>query len=150
MRVYRIEKNKYIKKFPPEGSRFVSGRWHKKGMWVLYTSENMALAKLEALANSDKIPENRSLVTIEIDDRARMVEIDKADLPDTWYAFPWPAELAGIIEDIIESGQFVGALVPSCQSPLEKNVLLFPEHKDFDKYVRIIKASAEDFDPRLK
>ncbi len=151
MKVYRIEKIEFKDESPPRGSLNVPGRWSTTDMWVVYTSENIALAKLETLANcGSKIPEHRVLRIFEIDDRAPMVEISENDLPDNWNAIPYPSELASIIKGIIESKKFVSAIVPAVQSRYENNILLFPDFPDFNKYVMEVDVNEEYFDSRLK
>ena len=120
-------------------------------MWVVYTSETVALAKLEALANSgSKLPENRFLTTIELENRSPVVDIPADSLPQRWYRVPYPRELAKIIKQVIDDKQYVAALVPSIHSPHENNVLLFPDHPEFNRYVNLIGAEPIDFDSRLK
>ncbi|MGK7390322.1 MAG: RES family NAD+ phosphorylase [Candidatus Cyclobacteriaceae bacterium M2_1C_046] len=150
MQVYRIDKKDYKDQFPPKGSLFSAGRWNTKGIWVIYTSDSIALAKLEILANSGVIPENRVLRIIEVKNNAPLVEIKTSDLPNNWKDFPYPPVLATQIKAIIETKQFIGAIVPSVQSPLEKNILLFPDHPDFRKYVKEKEQVEEYFDSRLK
>ncbi len=151
MLLYRIEKQAYINIFPTRGSLFAEGRWNRRGMWVVYTSETVSLAKLEALANSgSKLPRNRYLSTIELDDQAPVVEILAESLPIYWNQVPYPRELAYIIKQVIEESAYVAALVPSIHSSMEVNVLLFPDHPEFDNYVKFIGAEPMDFDARLK
>ena len=151
MKVYRIDKKKYRSSFPPAGSLFSNGRWNTRGMWVVYTSENIALAKLETLANTgNKIPEDRIIRVIEIKEDAPIVEITREDLPANWNHSPYPKELAGKIKAVMETAEFVGAIVPSAQSLREKNLLLFPEFHGFNTYVEEVEQFEEDFDPRLK
>ncbi|CAD5293157.1 MULTISPECIES: RES family NAD+ phosphorylase [unclassified Imperialibacter] len=151
MLVFRIEKKKYQPTYPPHGSRFANGRWSTKDMWVVYTSENIALAKLETLANSgSRIPQNRFVLTLEIDDDTPLAEITVNDLPQNWHDYPSPKQLAEIVKDIMNSQLYVGAIVPSVQSPREKNILLFPEHPEFGRCVSRLDETDEYFDPRLK
>ena len=151
MLLYRIEKSKYKDTFPPRGSLFTEGRWSRRGMWVVYTSETVALAKLEALANSgSKLPDNRYLTTIELDDQAPVVDIAPETLPANWHRVPYPKHLAYIIKQLIADKSYVAALVPSIHSPHERNVLLFPDHPEFAQYVRLLKSEPVGFDSRLK
>ncbi len=150
MLLYRIEKAKF-QVFPSRGSLFSEGRWNRRGMWVVYTSETVALTKLEALANSgSRLPSNRYLITIEIDDKAPVVEISQEELPDDWYSIPYRKKLSNYIQQIIDSRMYVAAIVPSIQSPKEKNILLFPDYPKFDKYVKLVESEPELFDFRLK
>lgn len=151
MHVYRIEKEKHKDIFPPRGSLFTEGRWNRKGTLVVYTSETIALAKLEALANSgSKLPNNRYLSTIEIDDQAPVIQIHQKDLPKDWYRVPYKKNLAAYIQQIADSKGYAAAIVPSVQSPKEHNILLFPDYPDFNTYVRLISSEPEGFDSRLK
>lgn len=151
MLVFRIEKKKYRATYPPLGSRFANGRWSTKDLWVVYTSENIALAKLETLANSgSRIPQNRFILTLEINDDTPLAEITVNELPANWHAYPYPKQLAEMVKDIIANQRYVGVIVPSVQSPRERNILLFPEHPEFGKYVAKLDETDEYFDPRLK
>lgn len=151
MQVFRIEKKAYVETFPPRGSLFAEGRWNKRGMWVIYTSETIALAKLETLANTGStVPGNRVLRSIEIKDHAPVIEITPEDLPADWYQVPYPGELATIIKRIIDSKRYAAAIVPSAQSRREHNVLLFPDFPEFDRYVKQVSCEPEGFDARLK
>ena len=150
MEVYRIEKKAYKDIFPPRGSLFSAGRWNTKGMWVIYTSDSVALAKLETLANSGMIPKNRFLRVIEIKEDTPLVELTIDDLPKNWNSCPYPPNLAKQIKDIMDTGNYAGAIVPSVQSPRERNILLFPDYPDFKKYIKEKEQSEELFDGRLK
>ena len=151
MFIYRIEKAQYKDLFPPRGSLFAEGRWNRKGMWVVYASETVALAKLEALANSgSKLPEHRHLSIIELKDNAPVVQISEKDLPGDWNRVPFRKSLAAYVDQIIDSKSFVAALVPSIHSPVEHNVLLFPDYPDFDQFVKLISSEPLGFDNRLK
>lgn len=151
MLVYRIEKKKHRDTWPPKGSLFANGRWNTRDMWVVYTSESIALAKLEALANcGPSIPENRFLLTLEVAEDSPMAEILSEDLPQDWWSVPYPRELSSIIKEIMNERKYVGVIVPSAQSPRERNLLLLPDHPDFNRYVTRKDDTDEFFDPRLK
>lgn len=151
MLLYRIEKCEYRSIYPPLGSKFSDGRWSTKDMWVVYTSENIALAKLETLANSGhKVPKDRFLLVLELREDAPLLEIKESDLPASWAGSPYPKVLASIVKGVMGTGQFVGAIVPSAQSPREKNILLFPGFEGFEHYVKKVDEVEEYFDPRLK
>ena len=120
-------------------------------MWVVYTSETVSLAKLEALANSgSKLPERRYLVTIKLEKQAPVIKISVKDLPDDWHSVPYKKNLAGYIPQILKAKSYVAALVPSVQSPEEQNILLFPDHPEFNEYVKLVSSEPEGFDERLK
>ena len=149
MKVYRIDKSTYKDEFPPKGSLYGVGRWNTKDMWVVYTSDSIALAKLETFANSIIFPKNKILRVIEIRDDAPVIEITRDDLPDHWNTIPYPPILASMIKALLATKAYVAAIVPSVQSPKEKNILLFPDYPDFPKYVKEIEQLEESFDPRF-
>lgn len=70
MRVYRIAKTKYIHDLSGAGARIYGGRWNNKGVGLLYTSENRALATVEHLGHVPLsiVPNELSIATIQIPD----------------------------------------------------------------------------------
>ena len=150
MLIYKIDRYNYRNDYPPKGSLYSEGRWSKTDMWVVYCSESIALAKLETLANSRTFPKGRVLRTLELKDDAPLMLFDVKDLPENWSEIPYPDELAELIRDVISKKEYVGALVPSAQSFKEYNILLFPDHPDFNTYVRDVGSEKAYFDKRLK
>jgi len=68
MIVYRITKKEYPA-LDGRGGLFGPGRWHKKGIPVIYTSEHASLAaweKIVHLANFDNLPDDLLITAIEI------------------------------------------------------------------------------------
>jgi len=51
MTVYRIAKTKHIRNLSGTGARMHGGRWNRKGIGILYTSESRALATVEYLVH---------------------------------------------------------------------------------------------------
>src|SRR5699024_12459459 len=47
MQLYRLAKEEYIRDLSGTGARLYGGRWNKKGMPMLYTSEHRSMALLE-------------------------------------------------------------------------------------------------------
>ena len=90
------------------------------------------------------------MTTIELKDDAPVVRIKEKDRPKDWDSVPYKRNLAGHIQQIIDSKSYVAALVPSIHSPVESNVLLLPDHPKFDDYVKWISDDAINFDLRLK
>ncbi len=98
MRVYRITHQKRASDLQGTGGLYTSGRWHRKGSKILYTSQSIALAKLEVLANaSGKVPTKQVLVTLEFPDNSSKVIVNTGDLPKNWHRFPYPAASLKII-----------------------------------------------------
>jgi RES domain-containing protein len=151
MVLYRIAKNLYIRDLSGSGPRLYGGRWNPKGISVIYTSENRALAALELFVHMSRamIPPNLSLASIKIPDTASIKEITLKALPRNWRSFPAPPELAEIGASWISSKESLLLRVPSVIVPPESNFLINPAHPEMTG-VRIIKVEAYSFDKRMK
>ncbi|MGL5942231.1 MAG: RES family NAD+ phosphorylase [Waterburya sp.] len=150
--LYRIGKTKRIKDLTGEGARLYGGRWNLKGTPVIYTSDSTALATLETLVHSslDLIPEDRSIITLELPDNLEIVIVAPEQLPLKWWINPAPPELAYIGQKWSKQQLSVALIVPSAVTPTGegKNYILNPQHPDF-KYVQIVGISKYNFDQRL-
>ncbi|WP_266365076.1 RES family NAD+ phosphorylase [Tellurirhabdus rosea] len=149
MRLFRITSSRYASDLTGTGGLYGPGRWHQEGTRIVYTAEHVSLAQLEILANTPKLPRNRSLVTLEIPDNASVLSIRADTLPPGWQAILYPGELAEIGQEWIKASQFWVMRVPSAHSPTEFNYLLNPLHPEHST-VRIISTEPHPFDSRLK
>ena len=98
MLVYRIAKTEYIHDLSGTGAKVYGGRWSKKGIGIIYTSENRALATVEYLVHVplSLFPGNISIATLKIPDGIAPKEISISGLPANWRNYPAPLELAEI------------------------------------------------------
>jgi RES domain-containing protein len=148
LRLYRISKTLYANDITAQGCLYASGRWHRQGTRVLYTSEHLSLAKLEILANATFLPKNCSLVTYEVSEVA-IKTLSIEDLASNWQDFPYPEELAMMTENWVKENKYWIMKVPSAQAPTEYNYLLNPLHTDHNR-LKIISIEPHKFDSRLK
>ncbi|MCB0506206.1 MAG: RES family NAD+ phosphorylase [Cyclobacteriaceae bacterium] len=149
MILYHLEKWKYKDAWPPEGTLHAEGRWNKTGQWVIYTSPNIALAKLEILANENNLPIKRVCLVIEVPDKTNIYKVELKDLPDNWMLMPYPAELTYHTVQFLNKGYLL-MRVPSAQSKREFNYLINVRHPDFYKQVKLKDVFEEAFDKRLR
>ncbi len=150
MLLFRISGTRYISDLSGTGGLFAAGRWHEKGTRILYTSESLALAKLEVLANSLLTPEDQSAAMLEVPDDVAVKEIKISDLPAGWDNYPAPKELPTITEAWIKENKYLLLKVPSAQSELDFNYLVNPAHPDHSR-LKILKIiTPQKFDKRLK
>lgn len=149
MKLYRIEKTKYANHWPFDGSLYSNGRWHRIGMWVIDTSQSESLARSEVLVNANKIPKNRVLVIMEIDEKASITNIPYDQLPGNWSKFPPPLQLAKITRKFLQQERHLALRVPSTQSLTEFNYVLNPAHPDFGRFVQKVGLMEINFDPSL-
>lgn len=154
MKVYRIERKKYLKTtLTGVGASMTKGyRWNSLNTRLVYTSESRALATLEVSVHldlSEDLPEDRFYVEIEIPDDIIISEVSLKDLPDGWDLKP-PSQITQFIGDDFVFENVTAILkVPSCIVPQEFNYLINPNHADA-KRIKVIIHSPVQFDERLK
>jgi len=137
---YRLVKKKYTKK-PLDGSGglHVEGRWHSKGKPIIYSSESIALAKMEILtqlAGERPAIKNYSVFKF-VFDKADIYRLKQSELPDEWDAWPHGEGTQMIGDDWIDQGKFLALSVPSATEPRERNILINPLHPK----IRTVKAT---------
>lgn len=150
MLVYRIAKKKHIRDLSGIGARLYGGRWNRKGIGIVYTSESRALSLVEFLVNVpfSILPNKLCIATVEIDDRIHPGEIPIGDLPKNWRKFPASSELAEIGSKWAVSNESLALRVPSAVVPHEFNILINPSHPDM-KHVAIADVEEFEIDKRL-
>ena len=128
----------------------VSGRWHPRGVRVVYTSSSLALAVLESVVNAgrDSLPDDLIRIEIEIPGRLTIERVDFADLPPNWRTYPAPPELAALGELWAREMRTPVLQVPSAVVPEEFNFLLNPAHPSAAE-IEVVTARSFAFDPRL-
>ncbi len=150
MYVYRIVKERYAKDLSGTGARIVGGRWNKKGVPVVYTSESRALAFVEFLVHTPSAiaPANLSLATFRIPDEMEFQKISPSELPSDWRDYPAPEALAEIGNRWTNRNQTSFLLVPSVIVEYEYNIILNPRHPDCKK-IRLAKVEPVHLGRRL-
>lgn len=150
MLVYRIAGTGRIQDLSGAGARMYGGRWNQKGIAVVYTSENRALATVEYLVHTpiSCAPGNLSIASIKIPDRIKPLEIKVSDLPSNWRDYPAPPELEQIGTGWMLKKTSLSLRVPSAAVEHEFNILINPLHKDM-KYVSVSQIEEFRLDGRL-
>lgn len=129
--VFRIGNPKYILDLSGQGARLYAGRWHYKGIPLLYTAETAALSILEYLGHITPIQARIPYILVELiihESQISNLNDIAADLPDDWFSDDgmvitrdigkrWAAELHSPV-----------LRVPSVHSPYEQNFLINPVH----------------------
>lgn len=131
------------------GAKKHGGRWNSKGHAVVYTSESLELALLEALVHLDPdlIPRDMHQVCIELDDS--LVAPLAASLPDGWdRPPPYLASVQVIGDRWLRDQSSLALAVPASVLPGRRNVLLNPMHKDI-RVVRQISVEPLPWPSRL-
>lgn len=148
---WRIIKEKHAKAaFSGEGARVYGGRWNSTGVGVVYCSEHLSLAALETLVH---------IVPVMLRDKFRayrvrfsenlLATVSDRKLPKAWDAQPPGPASKSIGDEWVKSKRSVVLAVPSVLVPIERTLLLNPNHPDFRK-VEIKDMGTFVLDPRLR
>lgn len=147
MILHRITTKAYARDLSGTGAMLYGGRWNRKGVRVLYTSESLSLSALETIANMPSNQLGLNLYCIEINFPKNLEVTTPETLPDGWNSFPYTAGSVALGTDFFKGGGLCLKL-PSAIIPTEYNFLLNPLHEDFDK-VRVTDVRPLILDQRL-
>jgi RES domain-containing protein len=144
--LWRVSRHRDLK---GAGGLRAPGRWHERGLPVVYLAESPAGALLEACVHTsaNDVPPRYTLLTLEVGSRVAVSHLSLKTLPDDWIQ---RAEVTREIGSVwLRAGRSALFRVPSALVPATFNVLLNPLHADAE-HVRIQSAVAYPFDPRIK
>ncbi len=154
MRVYRIEREKYLETtLSGVGASLTEGyRWNSLNTFLVYTAESRALAMLEVSVHldlSEDLPTDRFYVEIDIPDDIEILELKLEELPENWDSKPPILETQFIGDDFVALKSGAVLKVPSSIVPFEYNFLINPNHPD-SKRITIISSNKLLFDGRFR
>jgi RES domain-containing protein len=154
MRVYRIEREKYLETtLQGTGAALTEGyRWNSLNTYLVYTAESRALATLEVSVHldlSEDLPGDRYYVEIDIPEEVDIVELSIDDLPSGWDSRPPILETQYIGDDFVAQNSGAVLKVPSCIVPPEYNYIINPNHPD-SKKIKVTSTTRMIFDNRIK
>lgn len=146
---WRLSKLKFLATaFDGEGSARFGGRWNSKRVRVVYCSGTLSLAVLETLVHlNPPIQFQYGAFRVEIPEEC-VEYVSMASLPEAWRATPAGALTRGVGDQWIRGRKSAVLAVPSVLVPQEFNLLLNPEHPDFQR-LRINAPVPYSLDPRL-
>ena len=151
MRVWRLDRDD---RNPLEGlgGLFSAGRWHPRGVRVVYAASHLSLAMLEKLVHVDPdvLPDRLAAFEIEIPDGDASREVVPIDrLPTDWRAEPPGAATQALGRSWLTDPTRPAILVvPSVVVPREENYLLNPTHPDAGRW-SVVSSEPFRFDRRL-
>ncbi len=125
------------------------GRWHERGMPVVYLAETPAGALLEACAHTsaNDIPPHYTLLGVEVGARVSLEHLDVSGLPAGWIKRPEVTREIGTAW--LRERRSCLLRSPSALVPATFNVMLNPLHADASR-LRIESVVKYPFDPRIK
>lgn len=120
--------------FSGDGGLHAKGRWHHKGLPIVYTSDSRALAALEILANTlgTGSLRNRLWVMARAEISPSLI-FNPERYPDDWRSNPPSDTTRNFGKAWIKAGESAVLRVPSAVILGEFNYLLNPLHPDFAK-----------------
>ncbi len=139
MIVFRMHHPRYAA-FDTVGAALYGGRWHSRGIHVVYAAEHVSLAVLETIihASGEEIPP-RSITRVHIPDNLSIEVAPWMELPHSQrYGDLWVKEARSAVlrvESIVVNR-------------MESNFVLNPRHPDFSR-IGQEKPKEFPFDPRL-
>jgi RES domain-containing protein len=135
MIVYRIAKWEYLDDLSGTGARLYGGRWNDEGYPVVYTSEHLSLAVLELLANNIRklIDQNYGYISIHIPETLLVQSINQSSLSPDWRKASYIDQTIHLGTEWLKSKSSAILHVPSAVLSQEFNLLLNPQHEDFEK-----------------
>lgn len=151
MTVFRIVKlKKRTSDLSGTGAFNEGGRWNHEGTFALYTSENPSLALLEMLVHAEEseLPPQMYLITIEVNDKLPVFEIEDKNLPKEW-RLPENIQLKDLGDKMLADLKHIGIKVRSAVLPGQYNYILNPRFPEYYKHVRVIKIEPLDIDKRF-
>ena len=126
------------------------GRWHNKGIPVVYLSESPSLAMLETLAHFEldinEVPDNYQLLEVEFSGNQGIRHLSDDSLIEGWYRNDEYTRVIG--DEWLSTMQSILLRVPSVVVPHSYNYLLNPRH-ELAKRAKILSAKMHPFDHRL-
>ena len=132
------------------GGLKVHGRWHNKGIPIVYLSEHPALAMLEMLVHfdlsPDEVPDSYQLLEIRVPDDGLVLPLADNVLPNNWESNQTLTRDIG--DQWIASMRSPLLKVPSAITPNSFNYLLNPRHQDAI-HLSITGVTSHPYDSRL-
>jgi RES domain-containing protein len=140
LKAYRIADSRR-KIFSGEGAERYGGRWNPVGRPVIYASQSLACAMLESLVhlNDIPIPNSHKYIEITSENRVFIEEVSYEELANFNISNEYETKEYG--NKWLEEQRTLVLLVPSIIVPKEKNVVINPNHKEFNQ----LKASNPEF-----
>lgn len=154
MRVYRIERRKYLDASLKgvRAARSDGFRWNSKNTYLVYTAASRALATLEVSVHldlSEDLADDRYYVEIIIPEEVLIIELPRKDLPENWDAKPPVSATQHLGDNFVPEGTATVLKVPGSIVPPESDYLINPHHSDAKK-IKVVSTRKMSFDHRFK
>jgi RES domain-containing protein len=142
MRIWRISN---FADLSGRGGTLIEGRWHLRGMPIVYCTDHPSTALLEILVHATRhtVPETYQLIEIAV---PNTISVFEPPIRDGWDKDLVSTQQQGA--DFLLANQHALMKVPSVIMPKASNYLLNPQHDDASRIV-IAETYRYPFDSRL-
>jgi RES domain-containing protein len=117
--------------FSGEGAGRYGGRWHRKGVPLVYTADSQSLAMLEMLVQDQPLRARYLMIPAEIPTDLAIARVTTVQLDPDWRDAAALEALRTLGTQWAEGLTTAVLTVPSAVVPAETNYLLNPRHPDF-------------------
>ena len=150
MEVFRLSRKKYASVLNGDGAAIRGGRWNSKGIKIIYTAANRALAMSEVAVHFtySTLAHDYMMLTIKIPEGASIGKLNEQSLPADWNTFPHASDTQRFGDEFVKQSKHLLLKVPSVVVLGDFNYLINPLHPYFKK-VKIIEMAKFPFDRRL-
>ncbi|MGV0950198.1 MAG: RES family NAD+ phosphorylase [Azonexus sp.] len=132
MRAWRIARERYALDRSGAGGLADGGRWHARGMPVIYAGLSVEICAMEKLAHTGHIlPPDLMLVALSLPDDMGLYETADITALPGWEASPPGAASIECGTKFLRSLRALGLIVPSAIVPEARNIVLNPLHPRF-------------------
>ncbi len=131
------------------GAALYGGRWHPRGVEVIYAAATLSLAALEVLVHFSVLPRDFVVTEIHIPPAVSVEVVPSEDLPSDWNGFSPSAATQNIGRRWVAELRSAVLCAPSAIVPTERIYILNAKHADFSR-IEFLTPAPFGFDPRLK
>lgn len=131
------------------GATLSDGRWHKANKeYLVYAAQSRALCHLEKRVHCNGVqPVNLALLKLELPAKATFEQAQDRGLRPDWREHMHHTQQLGM--QWRQEGKSLGLWVPSFVVDNEFNLLINPDHDDYDQIKITVEAAPFVFDSRL-
>ena len=150
MEVFRLCREPFAATLSGKGAALYGARWNPPGLEMVYTAANRALAMAEVAVHLTlaTLPPDYCMMTIYIPETLSLERLSPTGLPEGWNRFPHGSETQKLGEAFLLSGKNALLQVPSAVVQGDYNILLNPQHPDFNQ-IKIVSVAPFPFDLRI-
>lgn len=150
-RVWRICRRPFVAEaLSGRGGLAAAGRWHPRGLPVVYCAESPALAALETLVHVEaaEAPADLRLLAVDLPNDCSTETVSAESLSRGWRRSPPGAATQDLGRRWLVASKSLVLIVPSALVPESFNVLINPRHPEAAR-LRVASSRAFSFDHRL-